>query len=196
MIYNNLQWKGIYSRDSNIQNTLLLYFGGFWKRFNKNDAGDITGITHPYEVPINAKNRATQKEIDGFGKVILLEYLDFPFNQFYDVLKIVDENTMLGKAFMGAPKPGREILTFSMSRKYPFEFMTEQDHEYLYSKLNKPALESMLGVWTGRLISDSGWSDPAFRFRSYFDLDNNGRKSLKNDYIFGNVLAGHCPGYR
>ena len=53
MIYNNLQWKGIYSRDSNIQNTLLLYFGGFWKRFSKNEAGDITGTTHPYEVPVN-----------------------------------------------------------------------------------------------------------------------------------------------
>ena len=159
MIYNNLQWKGIYSRDSNIQNTLLLYFGGFWKRFNKNEKGEVVGITHPYEAPVFAKNKATQKEIDGFGKVILLEYLDFPFNQFYDVLKIVDENTMLGKAFMGTPKPGREILTFSMSRKYPFEFMTEQDHEYLYGKMKKPSLQSMVGIWTGRLVSDSRWSD-------------------------------------
>ena len=74
MIYNNLQWKGIYSRDSDIQNTLLLYFGGFWKRFSKNEAGDVVGTTHPYEVPVFAKNKATQKEIDGFGNVILLEY--------------------------------------------------------------------------------------------------------------------------
>lgn len=49
------------------------------------------GITHPYEVPILAKNKATQKEIDGFGKVILLEYLDLPFNQVYDELKIVEK---------------------------------------------------------------------------------------------------------
>jgi hypothetical protein len=190
MIYNNLQWKGVYSRDSNIQNTLLMYFGGFWKRFSKNEMNEIVGITHPYEVPIFAKNKATQKEIDGFGNVILLEYLDFPFNQFYDVLKIVGENTLLGKAFIGTPKSGREILTFSMSRNYPFDFMTEQDHEYLYSKVKKPSLQSMVGVWTGRLVSDSGWSEPVFRFRYYFDTDNQGVKRLKNDYVFGNVLTG------
>ena len=189
-IYNNLQWKGIYSRDSDIQNTLLLYFGGFWKRFKKNEKGEIVGVTHPYEVPIFAKNRATHKEIDGFGKAILLEYSDFPFNQFYDVLKIVDENTLLGKAFIGTPQSGRQILTFSMSRKYPFEFMTEEDHEYLYSKLKKPSLEGMVGIWTGRLVSDSGWSDTVFRFRYHFDTDSTGVKKLKNDYIFGNVLAG------
>ena len=190
IIYNNLQWKGIYSRDSNIQNTLLLYFGGFWKRFNRNEKGEVVGITHPYEVPVFAKNKASEKVIDGFGKVILLEYLEFPFNQFYDVLKVVDEHTMLGKAFMGTPKPGREILTFSMSRKYPFEFMTEEDHEYLYNKMKKPSLQSMVGVWTGRLISDSSWSDPVFRFRYYFDTDNQSVKRLKNDYVFGNILAG------
>ena len=196
MIYNNLQWKGIYSRDSNIQNTLLLYFGGFWKRFNNNEAGDVVGITHPYEVPVFAKNRAIQKEINGFGKVIMLEYLDFLYNQFYDVLKIVDENTMLGKAFIGAPKLGREILTFSMSRRYPFEFMTEQEHEFLYSKSKKPTLDSMVGIWTGKLVSDSGWSDTVFRFRYHFDTDSKGNKSLKNDYVFGNVIAGYSTGRR
>ena len=91
---------------------------------------------------------------------------------------------------MGAPKLGREILTFSMSRRYPFEFMTEQDHEFLYSKSKKPKLDSMVGIWTGKLVSDSGWSDTVFRFRYHFDTDSDGGKSLKNDYIFGNVLAG------
>ncbi len=190
MIYNNTHWKGIYSRDSNIQNTLLLYFGGFWKRFTKGDTSDIAGTTHPFESPVFAKNRPTEKELEGFGKVILLEYEDFPFNQFYDVLKIVDENTVLGKAFLGTPRPGREILTFSMSRKYPFEFMTEEDHELLYSKMKKPSLESMVGIWTGRLISDSMWSDTVFWFRYYFDYDDKGGKILKNDYVFGNALAG------
>jgi choline dehydrogenase-like flavoprotein len=193
MIYNDSHWRGIYSRDTNIQNTLLLYFGGFWKRFTKDNAGtnkNIAGITHPFEAPVFARNRATLKEIDGFGTAIILEYLDSPFNQFYDVLKIVDENTLVGKAFLGNPRPGREILTFSMSRKYPFEFMSEEDHEFLYSKMKKPSLDSMVGVWKGRLVSDSMWSDPVFWFRYYFDKDSEGNKSLKNDYVFGNVLAG------
>lgn len=84
------------------------------------------------------------------------------------------------------PDLGREILTFSMSRKYPFEFMTEEDHEMLYSKMKKPTLQSMVGIWEGQLLSDSTWSDPVFRFKYYFGKE----KILKNDYVFGNILAG------
>jgi hypothetical protein len=204
MISNNSHWKGIFPRDiDDIRNTLTLYFGGFWKRFSTNDrsssstVGDITGMTHPFEVPVFARNKATDTSLDGFGKVILLEYLDPPYNLFYDVLKIVDENTILGKAFFGKPTRGREMLTFSMSRKYPFEFMTEEDHEVLYSNMKKPTLQSMVGIWQGRLVSDSTWSDPVFRFKYYFDSSKEdgstmttASSTLKNDYVFGDVLAG------
>lgn len=96
MISNNSHWKGIFPRDTDIQNTLTLYFGGFWKRFTKSEpSGDVKGITHPFEVPVFARNKATEKELDGFGRAILLEYLDPPYNLFHDVLKIVDENTIL-----------------------------------------------------------------------------------------------------
>ena len=186
MITNNSHWKGIFPRDRDIRNTLTLYFGGFWKRFRK-DSGSITGITHPFEVPVFAKNKASVQNLEGFGKVILLEYTEVLYNQFYDVLKIVDENTILGKAFFGKPRPRREILTFSMARKYPFEFMTEEDHDMLYSKMDKPKLNEMEGIWEGQLISDSMWTNPVFRFRYYFDEN---RKVLKNDYVFGGVLAG------
>jgi hypothetical protein len=88
------------------------------------------------------------------------------------------------------------MLTFSMSRKYPFEFMTEEDHDVLYRNMKKPTLQSMVGIWEGRLVSDSTWSDPVFRFKYYFDNSSkeNGSttttSTLKNDYVFGNVLAG------
>jgi hypothetical protein len=45
----------------------------------------------------------------------------------------------------------------------------------------------MVGVWEGQLISDSTWTAPVFRFRYYFDEN---KKILKNDYLFGRVLAG------
>jgi hypothetical protein len=71
-----------------------------------------------------ARNRAVKREIDRFGKIILLEYLDTPYNQFCVILKIADENIIFGTAFLARPKLGEEILTLSMSRKYPLEFMT------------------------------------------------------------------------
>jgi hypothetical protein len=140
VISNDSHWKGIFSRDTDIQATLRLYFGGFWKRFTKEaSSGTIMGITHPYEFPVFAPNKASSQDLDGFGKVILLEYTEPPYNLFYDVLKIIDDHTMLGKAFFGMPEPGREILTFSMSRKYPLDFMTQEDHEMLYGKMKKPS---------------------------------------------------------
>jgi choline dehydrogenase-like flavoprotein len=186
MITNNSHWKGIFPRDSDIRNTLTLYFGGFWKRFKK-EGDAITGITHPFEAPVFAANKASDQDLEGFGKVILLEYTEPLYNLFCDVLKIVNENTILGKAFFGKPRNGAEILTFSMARKYPFEFMTEEDHEMLYRKVKKPSLYTMVGVWEGQLISDSTWTAPVFRFRYYFDEN---KKILKNDYLFGRVLAG------
>lgn len=184
-VTNKSHWKGMFSRDSDIANTVVLYSGGFWKRFNKED-GAIKGITHPYEVELRAKNKAQEKQLPGFGKVILLEYLDPLYNQFYDVLKVIDEDTIIGKAFFITPTPGREMLTFSMSKKYPLEFMDEQDHEMLYNKMKKPTLESMVGVWKGQLVSDSTWTEPIFRFRYYFDE----ARKLKNDYLFARLLGG------
>lgn len=187
-IFNNYRWKGIFPRDTDIQNTLALYFGGFWKRFTKDESGGVIGTTHPFEVPIFARNKASDEKLDGFGKVILLQYQDIPYNLFYDVLKIVDENTILCKAFVGLPGSGREVLTFSLARKYPFEFMTQEDHEILYSKAKKPSsLDRMVGIWEGQLVLDSIWSDTVFRFRYYFDKD---KKTLKNEYLFGGTLAG------
>lgn len=188
-ISNNSNWKGIFPRNTDIPNSLALYFGGFWKRFTKDpSSAEVSGITHPYEVGVFAANKATNRDLDGFGKVILLEYVQAPYNLFYDVLKIVDDHTILGKAFFGKPAPRKEILTFSMSRKYPFEFMTQEDHGMLYEEMKKPSLNTMVGIWEGQLISDSAWTDPVFRFRYYFD--NDGKKTLKNDYLFGGILAG------
>ena len=75
-----------------------------------------------------------------------------------------------------------------MSRRYPFEFMDEEDHEILYNKMKKPALESMVGIWEGQLVSDSAWTPPIFRFRYYFE--DKAKKELKNDYLFGGLLSG------
>ena len=184
-VSNNSHWKGIFPRDQEIPSTLTLYLGGFWKRFS-DEASGVTGVTHPFEVPVFARNKASNVQLEGFGKAILLEYTEPVFNRFFDVLKLVDEDTILGKAFFGQPKPGREILTFSVSRKYPFEFMTEEDHGMVYARMRKPPLASMVGIWDGQLVSDSAWTPPVFRFRYYFDSGGN----LKNDYLFAGTLAG------
>jgi hypothetical protein len=185
-IHNDRYWKGFFAKDHDLINTAETYAGGFWKRFQK-DGDSIKGITHPYGTTIYAKNEAILTEYPGFGKVILLKYLDPSYDRFYDLLKIVDKDTLLGEAFaVRAPPRGEHILTFSMSKKYSVDFMTQDDFKTIFSnKARRPEIDEVVGVWEGKLISDAALSPVLFRFRFYKD-----QGELKCDYIFGGFLPG------
>ncbi len=185
-IRNNRYWKGFFAKDHDLINTVETYSGGFWKRFEK-DGSSVKGTTHPYETPVFARNEAIVTEYPGFGKVVLLKYLDPPYDRFYDLLKIVDQDTILGKGFAArAPPRGEHILTFSMSKKYTVDFMTQEDFKVIFSKKSrKPDVKEVLGLWEGKLISDSTLSPVQFRFRYYID-----QGELKCKYIFGGILPG------
>jgi len=185
-IHNDRYWKGFFAKDHDLINTAETYAGGFWKRFQK-DGDSIKGITHPYGTTIYAKNEAILTEYPGFGKVILLKYLDPPYDRFYDLLKIVDKDTLLGEAFAVRPPPrGEHILTFSMSKKYSVDFMTQDDFKIIFSnKARRPEIDEVIGIWEGKLISDATLSPVLFRFRFYKD-----QGELKCDYIFGGFLPG------
>jgi hypothetical protein len=187
-IYNNIYWKGFYGRDVDAITTALRYFGGFYKRFGyKNNR--IEGITHPFETQvINAKSIATEKQVPGYGKVVHLEYQEFPFSNAYDLLKIVDENTIVGKAFLGQFGRGRELFSFSMSKIYDVDFLTKQDLLTLFNNdelSHKPEEKELVGKWEGMLVSDSSLSPRSQVF--YFDYEDG---EIDMRYSFMNMLNG------
>jgi hypothetical protein len=187
-IYNNLYWKGFYGRDVDAITTGLRYFGGFYKRFGyKNNR--IEGITHPFETEvINAKSIASEKEIPGYGKVVHLEYQDFPFSNAYDLLKIVNENTIIGKAFLGQFRKGIELFSFSMSKVYDIDFLTKQDLLTLFNSdelSHKPNEKELIGRWEGMLVSDSSLTPRSQIF--YFDYEDG---EIDMRYSFVNMLHG------
>jgi choline dehydrogenase-like flavoprotein len=186
-IRNDRYWKGFLGKDGTFVSTVEMYAGGFWKKFSK--AGDsIAGVTHPYDFNVYAKNVASEAVYPGFGKVIRLKYTDLLYQTFYDFLKIVDNDTILGEAFVGLDPPkGAHLLSFSMSRKYKIDFMTQDDFQAIFAtKSRRPDPEEVLGLWEGRLISDSALSPVAFRFR--YSKDSQGQ--LTCNYVFGNFLPG------
>jgi choline dehydrogenase-like flavoprotein len=187
-IYNNIYWKGFYGRDVDAITTALRYFGGFYKRFGyKNNR--IEGITHPFETQvINAKSIASEKEIPGYGKLVHLEYQDFPFSNAYDLLKVVDENTIIGKAFLGQFGRGRELFSFSMSKIYDVDFLTKQDLLTLFNSdelSHKPDEKELAGKWEGMLVSDSSLTPRSQIF--YFDYEDG---EIDMRYSFANMLNG------
>lgn len=188
-IYNNLYWKGFYGRDNDALTLALRYFGGFYKRFWKIDDNTMRGITHLFEPQIiDAKSIATEKEVPGYGKVIHLEYQDAPYSSAYDLLKMVDENTIIGKAFVGSFGRGVELFNFSMSRIYDVDFMAEDDLLTLFTSDElsyKPKEEELAGVWEGMLVSDSAITPRSQLF--YFDYEDG---EIDMRYSFANMLQG------
>ena len=188
-IYNNLYWRGFYGRDYDALTTILRYFGGFYKRFQKKDATTFDGVTHPFETQmVNAKSIATEKQLPGYETVVHLKYADPPYSSAYDLLKMVDENTIIGKAFMGEFGRGRELFNFSMSRIYDIDFLTEDDLLTLFNNKeysHVPTGNEMSGKWEGMLVSDSALSPKSqvFQYESQDGL-------VDMRYSFANMLAG------
>ena len=154
-ISNNLYWKGFYGRDADVMTTGLRAFGGFYKRFKKLTSESFSGVTKPFNVPVFAKSLAKEKDLAGHGKIIHLEYEDAPFNQAYDILKMVDENNILGKAFMGKYGRGQLLFDFSMSKVYHINFMGEEDLATLFYNdeySHTPTKNEMIGKWDGCLF--------------------------------------------
>ena len=189
LIYNDLYWKGFYGRDNDALTTMLRFFGGFYKKFWRVNDTTFNGITHPFEVQVvDAKNIAREKDVPGYGKVIHLEYEDFPYSSAYDLLKMVDENTILGKAFLGPFAKGRELFSFSMSRVYDVDFMTETDLFTIFNNKELsyvPSAKEMVGKWEGMLVSDSAVTPRTQVFT--FDYEDG---EIDMRYSFANMLAG------
>jgi hypothetical protein len=186
MVYNNKYWKGFFPINQDFN--AIRYFGGFWKRFYKED-GVVKGITHPYEVPsVFASNLPEiQDNHRGLGQVVYLKYTSPEYSLFYDLLKIVDKDVVLGKAFLGVPPFGIQILNFSMSRNYSADFMNEEDHQTIYQEYAKaPSGSEVIGKWNGKLVSDSSLTPVTQEFN--YTEDNAGK--LQMEYTFGGLLRG------
>lgn len=176
MIYNDKHWRGFFPQDAS--HNIIRYFGGFWKRFYRED-NTIKGITHAYEPNIDAPNIAELRD-----DLILLKYTSPEYSIFYDLLKMVSDDVILGKAFIGLPPHGIHILTFSMCRRYSIEFMSEDDHETIYQSAKVPEEDALIGRWNGRLVSDSILTPVTHTFTF-----KKGDK-LSMEYLFANLLRG------
>ena len=92
------------------------------------------------------------------GKYILLRYTDPPWQGFYDIFKVVNENLMVGRVYLGAYPHGRRLFTFPMTRTYGFNNMTREDHDRLYMGAAVPTAQDLEGTWRMDTISNANQS--------------------------------------
>ena len=138
-------------------------FTGFKKEFHKQPNGQYTGVTSDTDGRIQARNSLEEVAIevgkaDGTlepGNYVLLRYLDPPWQGFYDVFKIVNEDLLIGRVYLGNYPNGARMFTFPMSRLYSFDQMTVDDHTALYAAGASPDAADLNGVWRMDVISNA-----------------------------------------
>src|SRR5580700_4991477 len=159
-IRNDRYWKGFFAQGSVLNSMSADIFTGFKKEFHQQN-GKYMGVTNDTDGRITAPNSLEEIEVGHgsgtleAGHYILLHYLDPPWQDFYDVFKIINENLLIGRVYMGKYPNGARQFTFPMSRLYGFNQMTVDDHAAQYATGTVPTPADLDGVWRMDVISNA-----------------------------------------
>ncbi len=158
-IRNDQYWKGFFPSGHVLNAMSSAIFTGFHKTFQEQN-GKYTGITSDTDRRIHARNSLEEIEVGHggeleAGKYILLRYLDPPWQGFYDVLKVINQDLIIGRVYLGGYPNGTRLFTFSMSRRYSFASMTVQDHAALFAAGAAPDAADLDGVRRMDAISNA-----------------------------------------
>lgn len=192
MIHNDNRWLGFVPVDP--QYGFLRAFGGFWKRFYKDGSavkGEVHVMVEELLDPLNLVNlnvpfTAGLADHPKYGSVIHLKYDQGGIRAVYDILKIADENTILGKTFVGKYPQGVQVMEFCLSRKYGIDFMTEEDHKTIFKKFSPPSSNQAVGRWRIKLLSDAV---PDIDIMD-IDITPQNLNNLRLEDIFSKALVG------
>jgi cholesterol oxidase len=160
IIRNDTAWKGYFPKGHVLNAMSSAIFTGFRKRFSK-QGNNYTGITSDTDGRINARNSLEEVEAGRDtgtlepGKYILLRYLDPPWQGFYDIFKIINDDLMIGRVYLGEYPNGQRMFTFPMSRRYAISDMTVSDHAAMYAAGAAPTAAELDGVWRMDCISNA-----------------------------------------
>jgi len=159
-IRNDQFWKGFFPQGHILNQMSSVLFTGFKKQFQK-DGNNYTGITSDTDDHIHARNSLEEINLNKpegtleAGKYILLRYLDFPWTGYYDIFKLLNEDLLIGRVYLGDYPNGARLFTFPMTRKYSFEQMTVNDHQALYAAGTVPTSQDLEGVWRMDVVSNA-----------------------------------------
>jgi choline dehydrogenase-like flavoprotein len=190
-IKNDRYWKGFFPKGHVLNLMSSAIFTGFKKEFKK-QGNRYTGLTSDTDGRITARNsleEITLTERKGTldpGKYILLKYLDFPWTGYYDIFKVINEDLLIGRVYLGQYPNGIRIFTFPMTRRYGFDQMTVDDHRALYKASAAPTPQQLDGVWRMDIISNANQVASAAYLK--FDLKPDGR--LESRYNLMGLMEG------
>ncbi|MEW6735950.1 MAG: GMC family oxidoreductase [Acidobacteriota bacterium] len=191
IIRNNKIWKGFFPRGHILRDFSTAFFASFQKRFTKTPQGYL-GVTSDSDGRINVANTLEEITIEERigtlepGKYVLLRYNDPPWSVYYDIFKVVSEDLLIGRVYLGEFPHGLRLFTFPMTRCYGLDNMTREDHRELYNRSMAPTKEQLAGLWEMRAVANSNNTGTVAYLK--FDLKPDGR--LEARYRFLGLLEG------
>ena len=155
------------------------YIEGFWKEFHMTQDGKIRGNLNSYAMEAGDIEIIPEHiQHDVWGDVIQLTYTSAPL--VYDLVKIIDENTIIGKIFVGTPPNGFELIPFCMTTKYSVEWMDKDDHKKILDGHSTPTtLDDNPGYWALRIVT-GGLLTPV---AEVFEFIKDGNENSKEDRL-------------
>lgn len=159
-VRNDGYWKGFFPQKHVLNAMSSAIFTGFKKQFFTKGKKYV-GITSDTDGRITANNSLEEVNIGRKtgtlepGKYILLRYLDPQWAGFYDIFKLINDDLLIGRVYLGEYPNGARLFTFAMTRKYGFQQMTVADHNALYASGTVPTKEALNGVWRMDMVSNN-----------------------------------------
>ncbi|MSV29261.1 MAG: GMC family oxidoreductase [Bryobacterales bacterium] len=190
-IRNDVYWKGFFPKGNFLETMSSAIFTGFKKAFSKEGA-KYTGVTSDTDGRIRARNSLEEVTITKQkgslepGRYILLRYLDPPWTGYYDTFKLINDDLLIGRVYLGDFPNGIRVFTFAMTRKYSFNEMTAADHHALFAAGAVPAKQELDGVWRMDIISNNNHMGSVAYLR--FELKPDGR--LESTYQLLGLIEG------
>lgn len=191
LIRNDAYWKGFFPKGHVLNAMSAAIFTGFQKRFFRRD-GRIGGVTSDTDDRIQARNTVEEVELAERtgdldpGRYILLRYTDPPWQGYYDVFKVIQENLLVGRVYLGVFPHGLRLFTFPMVREYGFDAMTVEDHRRLWDMGARPEKAELDGAWRMDVISNANHAVSLAYLK--FELKADGR--LESRYQLLGLVEG------
>ena len=191
-IRNDEFWKGFFPQDHILNVMSSALFTGFKKQFQKDSAGHYTGVTSDTDDHIHARNSLEEINLAKptgtleAGKYILLKYLDPPWQGFYDIFKVINQDLLIGRVYLGEYPNGIRQVTFPMTRKYSFAQMTVNDHAALFAAGAVPTAQGLQGVWRMDVISNANHASGI----AYLDFELTPDGRLESRYRLMGLMEG------
>ncbi|HYW48669.1 MAG TPA: GMC family oxidoreductase [Bryobacteraceae bacterium] len=190
-IRNDQYWKGFFPQGHILNAMSSAIFTGFKKEFHKQ--GSIyVGVTSDTDDRIHARNSLEEVQVGhGSGTLepghyILLKYLDPPWQGFYDIFKMINDDLLIGRVYLGQYPNGARVFTFPMTRRYSFDCMTVADHAALYAKGAAPTAADLDGVWRMDTISNANEAAGV----AYLQFSNNPDGTFVARYQLMGLMEG------